>query len=170
MSNLGLIFLKRHLSCYGLYRLFLVVNFSLPQGYGVLLKQINIDEIVDERLSHGYRPKKHCRRCAEIQYHSFVFDLPWIHDCPIHKAPLLRRCNKCNQKWPSVSEIRRRKCSVCGVDVRFKELIKLGALSAKYLREFAWHTFDEIRGFASNDKGDAFDCISMQTKQDLLDK
>jgi len=160
MFNFGFVFIKKHLSSYGLYRIFLAVNLSLPYGIDVMLRHmskygivppkkekgfpriiqlvlhlykesglIDVESIIDEKFSHGYRPKKQCQTCSESHYHSFVYDLPWVKMCPTHEVPLNDRCSECGQLWPSISEIRLRECPACGVGTYFKELRKLGALN-----------------------------------------
>lgn len=83
------------------------------------------------------KPKKNCPKCAEIGYHSDIFDMPWINSCPVHNTHLLPFCNKCSQEWPSLSAIFSRKCNGCGIKINVSELIKKHA--------FVDNRFEKIR-------------------------
>lgn len=46
-----------------------------------------------------YRTYRNCPDCAKSQYHSSLFDLPWISRCPVHNHFLVERCPSCGQAW-----------------------------------------------------------------------
>ncbi|MBL1320727.1 MAG: hypothetical protein COA63_006650 [Methylophaga sp.] len=71
-----------------------------------------------------YRPKRCCNKCASVGYHCDLFDMPWIRKCPIHNENLTERCNRCNQLWPTASELRLNKCPTCGVKISIQDLLK----------------------------------------------
>lgn len=43
---------------------------------------------------------KWCGTCAAGGFHSAVFQLDFVHSCPIHKTALRRRCSKCGFQLP----------------------------------------------------------------------
>lgn len=71
-----------------------------------------------------YQPQKNCEKCASIVFHSYAFDLPWVDWCPIHQSKLTSQCYKCKRSWPSVIELPKRECDVCGVAVPFSLLLR----------------------------------------------
>lgn len=71
-----------------------------------------------------YRPKRCCNKCASAGYHSDLFDMRWFSKCPIHNEKLTERCNRCNQLWPTASELRLNKCLTCGPKITVQELLK----------------------------------------------
>ncbi len=56
---------------------------------------------------------RHCPKCASNFYHTDLFRLPWITQCPIHLNELATICPECQQKWPSWSELFTRNCQCC---------------------------------------------------------
>ncbi len=75
-----------------------------------------------EFLLNRYKPSKHCQTCAEIGFHSFVFDFPWLKKCPVHGIKLSARCKTCNHSWPATSEINGCKCTSCGKFVETNQI------------------------------------------------
>ncbi len=67
------------------------------------------------RYEDKYRPLKHCKLCAENGYHSMIFSYEWINQCPIHFEPLINKCPGCKKQWPTLGEITKRKCKICGI-------------------------------------------------------
>jgi len=39
---------------------------------------------------------RHCPECLKSRYHSFVFELPFVTECPIHGIKLLPPCKECH--------------------------------------------------------------------------
>lgn len=78
-----------------------------------LVASKKIDDLDFNQLK-GYNPKKHCSVCAEIYFHSDVFDMPWVRICPIHDVELLRHCPTCNMNWPTAARLRHVNCPTCG--------------------------------------------------------
>ena len=76
-------------------------------------------------ISGNYYPRRHCSKCAEIAFHSFTFDLPWISHCPVHEIELSSTCPTCKNSWPSLKDLRKQNCKCCGVTIRFGDLAKL---------------------------------------------
>ena len=62
-----------------------------------------------------YRPVKHCKSCASEGYHSLVFDYDWIKACPIHREKLTIECPSCGKSWPTVGQLSKRNCGLCGL-------------------------------------------------------
>ncbi len=62
-----------------------------------------------------YRPVKHCKSCAFEGYHSSVFDFYWIKACPIHREKLTSECPSCGKSWPTVGQLSKRNCGLCGL-------------------------------------------------------
>ena len=83
-------------------------------------------------LYNRYRPRKQCPFCAEIAYHSYLFDLPWMEYCPIHTIKLLSHCPGCRSVWPQPSAIINNGCKICGVNLSIKEIIKKQTLFTGY--------------------------------------
>jgi hypothetical protein len=55
-----------------------------------------------------------CAICAKQGYHTDLFRLPWIKNCPIHGSPLVKKCMICKAPWPGLHEILDRWCEGCG--------------------------------------------------------
>jgi len=62
-----------------------------------------------------YKPLKHCKECAKEGFHSILFDHDWINICPIHDVKLLGKCPECERIWPTISQLKKRKCEICGL-------------------------------------------------------
>ncbi len=71
--------------------------------------------------------KKNCVRCAEVGYHSDVFDILWVSTCPIHNEPLTYKCTNCNNTWPTAYTLYSHDCNVCGVRLSTDKLVARGA-------------------------------------------
>ncbi len=72
------------------------------------------DQRLNLLLQKGYRPLKHCPECAEIGFHTKLFDEPWLLKCPIHDADLITNCHVCGIHWPMSHDLISRGCSSCG--------------------------------------------------------
>lgn len=59
--------------------------------------------------------RRNCPSCAQSGYHSCYFDLPWIHECPVHLEPLVDHCPKCLSSWPRAQDVHLRRCKLCGI-------------------------------------------------------
>ena len=110
----------------------------------------------------NYRKKiemRNCTECAQIGYHSDLFNLPWIKLCPIHQIKLSKYCQACNQPWSVPSELYSNTCQECGVKVdptllinrkgfltkqRYRDLIRLRKVLNKYAKsKQTFHFIDE---------------------------
>jgi|GEM_PF-5357182 len=66
-------------------------------------------------------PHRNCQRCGESFYHSSLFDLPWLRNCPLHpQERLTENCPECGKRWFSNSKT----CSCCGIHVRFSIILQ----------------------------------------------
>jgi len=90
----------------------------------------DLDNLSFKKLK-GYYPKKHCPVCAEIYFHSNVFDMPWVKTCPIHNVELSRYCPKCDMNWPTAAKLRHLNCSTCGTNAASREIFDAAFLSRK---------------------------------------
>jgi predicted RNA-binding Zn-ribbon protein involved in translation (DUF1610 family) len=62
-----------------------------------------------------------CPECiAENSFHRQVWDLAFVHDCPLHKLPLLDHCPSCHHKisWEHTGLIA---CTSCGAEIERKK-------------------------------------------------
>lgn len=59
-------------------------------------------------------PIRACPTCLTYHYHSAVYELPWLLECPIHKCSLENQCPECRQPWPTCREFPKRDCPLCG--------------------------------------------------------
>jgi len=66
--------------------------------------------------------QSHCPICAMQCYHSDLYRLPWITQCPIHKTPLIDHCPYCNKLWPHIKDIAKRDCPCCGKLINYSKL------------------------------------------------
>jgi hypothetical protein len=88
-----------------------------------LLASINerLTNLSDQKLEHllqkGYRPLKHCPECAEIGFHTKLFDESWLLKCPIHDADLIGQCHLCGVYWPMSHDLISRGCISCGAQL-----------------------------------------------------
>jgi len=82
-------------------------------------------KLLDASVSGNYYPKRHCGNCAEMAFHSFVFDLPWVSHCPVHKVELRSTCPACKKPWPSLNTLRKQNCKCCGASIKFRNLAQL---------------------------------------------
>ncbi len=59
---------------------------------------------VDTLFSNAVRSSatylKWCSTCANSGFHSAVYQLDFVHTCPLHKTSLLHRCRKCGSQLP----------------------------------------------------------------------
>ena len=86
-----------------------------------LMKRMN--HLVSSELKHPISPKvnlprldtRQCPKCAANYYHSDLFNLPWLGQCPIHHCEFTGSCPKCSQPWPSNDEVSKRSCALCGL-------------------------------------------------------
>lgn len=58
---------------------------------------------------------KACPTCLQAEFHCDMFNKPWLIRCPIHGCELEMRCPSCGSKWPTVYEVRSRRCDTCGL-------------------------------------------------------
>lgn len=72
-------------------------------------------------------PLRNCVECARSCYHSNIYQLPWLHQCPIHHTPLLEQCPDCHQPWPRPCDLPCRKCTTCGSKLSWADLKTSGA-------------------------------------------
>ncbi|MFT3930979.1 MAG: hypothetical protein QM709_11870 [Spongiibacteraceae bacterium] len=70
---------------------------------------------------------RNCLRCANAVFHSPFYELPWLMECPIHGCPLTPLCPTCGEQWPPISDIGKRQCRTCGVDVHGEDFIQAAA-------------------------------------------
>jgi|GEM_PF-3845207 len=75
-------------------------------------------------LKSGYRPYTHCPDCARVNYHTEIFNLPWVQICPVHKTKLTTHCPDCGGRWLLGSKLTSRECQTCGVNLTFNTWIE----------------------------------------------
>lgn len=119
-----------------------------------LVNEIVVRELKTTRAIHvelleptkkGYRPSKHCPKCSKIGYHSRLFDLNWLRVCPFHMTDLTDHCVYCGDKWPSIAQLSKTKCTVCGVSGDTDSLIRNGFYDEQKLSR----AFEELHQLSS---------------------
>ncbi|MBT8141795.1 MAG: hypothetical protein KJO88_05480 [Gammaproteobacteria bacterium] len=101
-------------------------SFVARQYENRLLDRINHnnDNYVSQH-NETKRPQQHCQICSTIGYHTNLFEISDITQCPIHNTALKEKCVKCNNIWPVLSDLYKRKCSDCGIHIRLKDIIAI---------------------------------------------
>lgn len=63
---------------------------------------------------------RNCVQCAQHHFHSSLYNIPWIRQCPIHTDErLLDKCPECGLGWFFHSKfLRARECPLCGISGR----------------------------------------------------
>ena len=102
-------------------------------------------------LPTKYRPESHCPHCAKIKYHSYIFDFPWLKECPIHHVHLESKCPDCDERWPSVSELGRSKCKTCDPAVTFEEWVENDSIPPDVF-EKALEPYLELQALLESDR------------------
>lgn len=141
MLNTGLALQKKHDSIYSRVRCFFISNWGVTLNAvkqelrsrdadtigtrpGYLVKLVEQHQ-QDFCALHGItyipagplslnEPIRNCPACAQVGYHSTIFQWNWLTHCPVHRLPLSERCPTCRQHWPSLMQITQRHCSNCG--------------------------------------------------------
>lgn len=91
-------------------------------------------------LRSGYRPTLHCPDCARNNYHSYIFELPWVSICPIHYKELESHCPDCGGRWLPGSQLTRHNCKTCGVGLPFEKWVELNSIDEEtYRAAFSSH-------------------------------
>lgn len=86
------------------------LRFSTNLSIGRLANILRLDPaslqsgFVDTLFSNAARSSatylKWCSTCASSGFHSAVYQLDFVHTCPLHKTSLLHRCKKCGSQLP----------------------------------------------------------------------
>lgn len=179
MLNLGLVLQRPHESEYNAYRRFLVANgkrslhsirkeiiamctdiIGEPHRYSTIqlsqliqlhpnLRQFPLENITQSRTKRHYNYLKNCPECARSCYHSDLYQLPWLTQCPIHDQPLSTVCPTCKNLWPSIGKLPRIRCKTCGSKLLWKDLSKAAAFkmqgSDKTKLSALFHCLQEYR-------------------------
>lgn len=97
-----------------------------------------------ERNTNFYHIVRHCPSCSASGFHTDLYRLPRLTQCPIHYKAFVAKCPKCDQDWPRWNEIGKRKCPVCG-------LINLATKSEYHLRltQSDFHSIERLMEFVS---------------------
>jgi predicted RNA-binding Zn-ribbon protein involved in translation (DUF1610 family) len=66
---------------------------------------------------------RNCATCAAAIYHSPLFELPWLIECPIHHSRLTSACPSCGKGWPTIAQIWAHSCPMCGVKISRDALV-----------------------------------------------
>lgn len=136
--NLGLSYRAAYESSYGAFKRFLMSNAPLgnsiikqqlkalhtgrlPADYPALAAQLEraycdqyaIDFVQASPLPPT-APVRQCEFCARQGYHTHFFQRPWLHLCPLHRAPLTWNCPDCRQPWPNIHQLMNSRCRTCG--------------------------------------------------------
>lgn len=66
-----------------------------------------------------------CRECMRSGFHSNLFQMPWVNQCPWHRCPLASKCERCSTPfWKSVVRDSPILLCSCGFDpVDLKEIL-----------------------------------------------
>ena len=87
---------------------------------------------------------RHCPACAVSGFHTDLYRLPWLSECPIHHLGFVTKCPACDEDWPTYEQIQKRKCRTCG-------LIKLATKSEDHrlLTNEDFNALHELMAFVS---------------------
>ncbi len=166
MLNTGLTLRKPLESTYGAAHRFLAANsgikipdmlkelrafehnneFHYPGYYSLLAQrheqqfcqQHQLPYILPEPIPYALKIRN-CAQCAAIGYHSMTYQWKWLTHCPVHKIPLTEQCPACHRPWPSVSELLRCHCAICGWPISRHQLIQADAFTA------SWPAFETLQ-------------------------
>ncbi|MCG7875170.1 MAG: hypothetical protein N0C90_02425 [Candidatus Thiodiazotropha endolucinida] len=148
--NLGRRFAKPYESTYNVLRRCLIANpgvplctiegllrFVAPKHGSTIGRILSLQSDIkpyqnEEEWLDSY--KRQCPECAGDLYHTDIFALPWLTQCPIHHCNLVSKCPVCKKPWPNYKDLDKRVCSCCG-RLSFDSLdssIYAEALSDKY--------------------------------------
>lgn len=109
----------------------------------------NLDAMLPEsKISSGFRPSKHCQKCTEIGYHSNLFELSWISECPYHRALLTEKCSTCNRELPASSDLLATLCPSCGTRISINRINTLN----KSIGRNDYDIFEELEQVATVDE------------------
>lgn len=98
----------------------LAVGCMFPQLLQTMFAPQGVPGYLDlfEPIEHDtnfYHIDRHCPDCAASGYHTDLYRLPWLTECPIHQKKLVDQCPECDKDWPAWDEIGKRKCPACGL-------------------------------------------------------
>ena len=82
-----------------------------PQGvpsYLQLFENIECD-------TDFYHIDRHCPDCSACGFHTDLYRLPWLDECPIHHSGFVTKCPECDKEWPTYELVSKRKCRTCGL-------------------------------------------------------
>jgi len=65
--------------------------------------------------------------CAEMCFHSSLYQYTWVTQCPLHNVSLTTHCPTCHQQWPSYGQLANRKCNTCGRLLSWRHLVQVNA-------------------------------------------
>lgn len=171
MLNTGLALQKPHDSMYSKMRCFFMSNGGIPlkvikdelrrkasgnvaTGPGYLVSLVEQHQQAFCAL-HGLHytpsqplslstPVRNCPACAQVGYHSTVFQWQWLTHCPIHRLPLFDHCPTCHQRWPSVIQMMQRHCSSCGWSTRYDPTLHARSMEDDFTILCALHEVDQF--------------------------
>ena len=112
-------------------RRFVIAN-QLVTPKGSFLEQKNLALTLPPIDSYGMGwlcpgeslPIRNCPKCAFAIYHSALFNLPWIKECPVHNLALMDKCPTCERDWPSLKTLKENNnhCPMCGTHVSIESI------------------------------------------------
>lgn len=133
--NRGQVFAQPYASRYARLRHCFIANPGIP--YSVLIANLRMQfpapsgvfALIDALNNAPARTEPHapwinldwndyrrqCPACAQRLYHTDLFAVPWVMQCPLHRCVLTTVCPQCGQPWPSPREIPQRRCPTCGM-------------------------------------------------------
>jgi len=81
---------KSHLSTAKLASIFQTSEYSINEGW------VEPYLVTDLSEQYSYQTKlRYCPECILKGYHSALYQMLWLFECPIHKVPLLSSCPNC---------------------------------------------------------------------------
>jgi len=95
-------------------------------------------------------PVSLCPMCQRAGFHSALFDLSWVRQCPIHEQTLLDYCPDCKESLPPLSVLPHRKCTTCAYGAFYRD--RISAPQFRHLKVIAemvtirdkpWHIIDK---------------------------
>lgn len=99
---------------------------------------------LDYTNSIEYRITKNCPTCSSSGYHSYLYEYTWLTECPEHKTKLVDSCPSCHKAWPTIKELIKRDCSVCGRHININHATKSKCEKLKTSTVSQLHAFHRL--------------------------
>ncbi|MBV2180227.1 MAG: hypothetical protein KUL86_03215 [Castellaniella sp.] len=90
------------------------------KSFGLTRRQMSEATLLLPRGAQGRQGEvRFCKQCLLMGFHSAIYQIPWMSECPIHGLPLQRECWNCgypvNAHWSGIHSGDAYKCRKCHV-------------------------------------------------------